>query len=460
MRARFLFFAPAAFCAASAIAAPGIPQALTPGDFPAGCQAIGGLYPVGDRTAKLWAYDDYSAVLPAYKRKQAQSLSCGGQRGTLYYYDYASSAQRERAVLFVRPVLAKEAGASISEWATGFVVVSFADAPAALLESVEARVSGRSSPAASAPPPPPAPPRASVSSPKAAEPTPVAPAPSAPASDGLSVPAPAAKTQPFEAAPGTKALTSRQAPPPAPAARAEPKPSRPAEPVRTPPAESAAPPAPAESARLPEPPKPVPARPVKSYPLAAPTPAPTGVASDLSSAVLENFASKMGCDTKDRNMQTAQVCGFMQEFASALPPELPFRSDLLLLGPVYTIDTNGRFTDLHYNALAGSASPSVVSFYPLLSTGGKDDFEIKSLVEARKMKASLPVNDMAAKLPEWTAKKRFQLGKSNGRSAVLQVSADRRLFMRRAGEKLLLIGASGATADEQVNNSLVVVVLY
>jgi hypothetical protein len=186
---------------------------------------------------------------------------------------------------------------------------------------------------------------------------------------------------------------------------------------------------------------------------------PAGTA-DLSSSVIETYASKMGCESVDKNVQTQTVCGYLQEFASGLPPELPLNAAAVLIGPVYTIDSNGRFTDLHYDVLMGTHDPSTVSFFALPSTGGKDDFEIKQLIEARKAKAPLPVNDTSAKLHTLEAPKRMGLRKSAMRSAILQPAPDRRIFIRRANDHLVLLGVSGATPEAQKNTSLVVIILY
>jgi len=259
-----------------------------------------------------------------------------------------------------------------------------------------------------------------------------------PAPDGIVAPKPAIAAHPFEPSNGEKPITAPpSSPPPAPIVHKQepPKPSAPREHPR---------------------PVPVPHKPVIPTLPAAPAPV---SAADLSSSLLETFASKMGCESPDRNAQTQMVCGFMQEFASGLPPELPFKAETLV-GPVYIVDVNGRFTDLHYDAFAGSRDANVVSLFTLPSEGGKDDFEIKQLIEARKAKAPLPKNDTAAKLPALEAAKRMALRKSNARSVILQSTPDRKLFIRRAGDHLIVIGVSGETPAAQKNGSLAVSVLY
>lgn len=448
--------------------------ALIPaGSIPSGCHAISGLFPVGAHTAQLWEYDSYAMVMPPYKKKKAQSFQCGADKGTLYFFDYASASHKDRALLFAAPVLAKENGGHplpVHEWSTGFVVVSFKNPPSALLDALQARLSppstasrpvelsqtlGRSNnngfalPGAheSAETKKPSPPLPAPVTPKPVLPAPVVQTPlvssrsvveEKPAPDGIIAPKPAIVSHPFEPSNGEKPITAPPSPPP-----------------------------PAPIVHMQEPPKPPAPHPhphpvvVVHKPVVPMSPAASAPvsAADLSSSLLESFASKMGCESLDRNAQTQRVCGFMQEFASGLPPELPFKEETLI-GPVYVIDVSGRFTELHYDAFTGSAAANIVSLFTLPSEGGKDDFEIKQLVDARKAKTPLPKNDTAAKLPALEATKRMALRKSNARSVILQPTPSRKLFIRRAGDHLIIIGVSGETPAAQQNGSLEVCVLY
>jgi hypothetical protein len=359
---------------------------FSPASLPAGCQMIAGDFPVGDRTSLVWNYERYAVVMPPYKEKLAQSFQCGSGKGTLYFFDYATEAQKEHALLFAKPVLAKQHGAAhelpIREWTTGFVLVSFPETPAKLLAALDERLTGKIA------------------------------APRPPSPERMSTPTPSAPARPvIESAPALPPL----------------KPVKVAEPVHELPSPAAAP--------------------------------PPGTA-DVSNSVLESYASKMGCESPDQNLQTKMVCGFMQEFAGGLPPELSFKPESIVIGPVYTVDANGRFMDLHYDALVGARDPGVVSFFSLPSTGGKDDFEIKQLVEARKAKTALPENDMAARLPALAAAKRMVLRKTAARSAVIEAAPNRRLYIRRAGDHWIVIGVSGNSTEAQLNTSLAVIVLY
>ena len=79
---------------------------LTPAETPKGCSAIDGKYPTDIQTAILYdRYDVYKETLPPLSGKGAQSFLCGRDKGTVYYFEYSSSADRERAGNFVRGLL-------------------------------------------------------------------------------------------------------------------------------------------------------------------------------------------------------------------------------------------------------------------------------------------------------------------------------------------------------------------
>ena len=102
----------------------------------------------------------------------------------------------------------------------------------------------------------------------------------------------------------------------------------------------------------------------------------------------------------------------------------------------------------------------IISFFSLPSSGGKDDFEIKQLIEARKAKAPLPQNDSSARLPAQQAAKRFIMRKTTGRSVAIQPAREKRAFIRRAGDHLILAAVTGETPDVQKNGSLSIIILY
>jgi len=94
-------------------AAPLLKEIVYPaGSAPAGCQSTSGLYPINERVGHVWAYEKYAVVMPSYRQKQAQSFDCSGQKGTVYFYEYATPEKKDKAVLFAGPILS-QGGASI-----------------------------------------------------------------------------------------------------------------------------------------------------------------------------------------------------------------------------------------------------------------------------------------------------------------------------------------------------------
>src|SRR5207244_762579 len=96
-------------------------------------------------------YELYAAALPPLARKDAQSYQCGDQKGTLYYFEYSSDAEREQALRFAHPVLGKDWGqggkALLVSRPNSFILVSFRQPPAELLEALGASAGVAATPA-------------------------------------------------------------------------------------------------------------------------------------------------------------------------------------------------------------------------------------------------------------------------------------------------------------------------
>lgn len=106
---------------------------IGPADLPADCQRLQGLFPLNDKVSKFYEGKAYRSVVPAPSDRHAQSFDCGGQKGTIYFYQYPTVNDQEQALLFARPILTQPAAApSIVEWRGGFGVLSFAQTPEAL----------------------------------------------------------------------------------------------------------------------------------------------------------------------------------------------------------------------------------------------------------------------------------------------------------------------------------------
>lgn len=115
-------------------------------DVPAACKPVDGTFPVDLQTAILWDYSAYEGLLPQPRTKQHQSFECEGQKGTLFYFAYASEAERRRVSSFARGVLWGEGKPTpmhpelVFDRGRFLVVVSFRKAPPALVTAVERKL--------------------------------------------------------------------------------------------------------------------------------------------------------------------------------------------------------------------------------------------------------------------------------------------------------------------------------
>ncbi|MBZ5530165.1 MAG: hypothetical protein LAO20_01920 [Acidobacteriia bacterium] len=129
---------------------------LSDAEIPAECRAIEGRYPMDIQTQILFErYEAYRQTLPPLAGKQAQSLRCGRQEGTIYYFEFADAASRQRAEVYIRGLLWGADRPSpghpeeIEHGDSLLAVVSFEKAPASLLEAIRAKLSGGAKPVAS-----------------------------------------------------------------------------------------------------------------------------------------------------------------------------------------------------------------------------------------------------------------------------------------------------------------------
>jgi hypothetical protein len=151
-----------------AIAAPGARAAgegnasvvLNRDELPAECKVVDGVFATDLQTEILYDYGAYERLLPTPRRKEHQSFDCGGQRGTLFWFAYASEEERRKVAAFARGVLWGEDHPTpmhpelVLDGGPLLVVVSFRQAPAALVAAVQRRLSGGSGPRAAEKPSP------------------------------------------------------------------------------------------------------------------------------------------------------------------------------------------------------------------------------------------------------------------------------------------------------------------
>jgi len=91
--ASFMLLGPTANSQTSAPSALG----LRAEQLPAECKAVDGSFPVDMQTAILWDKPElYKSVIPVPTAKSAQSFACHGDKGTVYFFQFGSEAQRKK----------------------------------------------------------------------------------------------------------------------------------------------------------------------------------------------------------------------------------------------------------------------------------------------------------------------------------------------------------------------------
>lgn len=117
---------------------------LKPEQVPADCKAIDGSFPVDMQTAILWDKPElYKSVIPLPTSRNAQSFVCHGDKGTVYFFQFGSEAQRKTAATFIKPLLWGESGPTadhpelVLEAGDVLTVVSFQKPPRPLLSALQ-----------------------------------------------------------------------------------------------------------------------------------------------------------------------------------------------------------------------------------------------------------------------------------------------------------------------------------
>lgn len=120
---------------------------LKPLEIPKECKTIDGKYPTDLQTTILYErYDIYKGTLPPLLGRQAQSFQCGLQRGTIFYFEYSSAAERQKAENFVRRLLWGEDHPNadhpeqIEHADNLLLVISFEKVPPSLLAAIRAKL--------------------------------------------------------------------------------------------------------------------------------------------------------------------------------------------------------------------------------------------------------------------------------------------------------------------------------
>jgi len=120
---------------------------LKDSEIPKECKAIDGKYPTDFQTGILYErYDMYKQIVPLLSGKQAKSFKCGRQKGTIFYFEYSSATDRQKAENFVRRLLWGEDHSNadhpeqIEHAENLLLVISFEKVPDALLAAIRAKL--------------------------------------------------------------------------------------------------------------------------------------------------------------------------------------------------------------------------------------------------------------------------------------------------------------------------------
>ena len=116
-------------------------------EIPKDCKVIDGRYATDLQTQILdKRYDLYKSMLPPLAGKQAQSFECGKQKGTIFYFEYSSQADRAQAEEGIRHLLwgddhaTPEHPEQIEPVENVVLVFSFEKAPGLLLDAIRTKL--------------------------------------------------------------------------------------------------------------------------------------------------------------------------------------------------------------------------------------------------------------------------------------------------------------------------------
>jgi hypothetical protein len=400
MRANTFSIVISSFAAASfATATPLEPFLLRSSDLPGGCAQVTGQYPTGPKIESLYQYKTYQSVLPKAADRHAQSFNCAGERGTVYYFQYWSAGDKDKAALFARPVISKEIAGWI-DWANGFAVFSFKQAPTALMEVLRKKTGAVDAPVVSGSTTP------TTAKPPVQRPTPL------PMPSGGSVSS-------FSATSGPVATTRISRPPKTPV-----KP-----PIATP------------------------------VPVVEAAPLPPSGLPDIPDEVLGALARMQGCNANSP-LETRKVCQTLVDFRAAHRPSGFIPPTTALIAQAYRIDSYGRLAEKYYDVLIGSGRAGEITLFSIKPTDGTGDFEAQSVFEAKQKGQGLPMNAVRAQIDRHPRPDRPMVGATDRVSIVFMGTGDQRVYLRQKDNRWIALSVNGATAEEQARSSFVAANFY
>jgi len=388
------------------------PYLLHTEEIPGICRAVKSeLYPVHTKVALFYEYKAYRIILPPVLERQAQSFQCGGQNGTLYFFVYSQPLEAERAELFARPVLTRvEPAPILQSFPKGFVIVSFKDPPAALLEALNKKIQSHA----------------------------VASSPAVQSSTETPTALPL-KTAADASIPGTE--------------------TPPLSPTSLVIANAAAKSIPADE-KVSSVDVVAFSSPAVASPL-QPSVILPGSGPDLPEDVLSTIRTELGCQQSDAPLETREVCQNIQAFQTGEPINPILSAQDLRLGVAYHINSFGQLDERYYDAVIGSGQPGEIALFPIHPSSGVEDIEAQSLIDSRRNGRPFPsTNELGKDIANHSRPRRQTLFRTDGRSHVMKLTGGKQIFIRQAGNQWILVSVTGESAIQQTRANVVVANLY
>lgn len=188
--------------------------------------------------------------------------------------------------------------------------------------------------------------------------------------------------------------------------------------------------------------------------------APAGPVPDLSDVVIKNITEKVPCHGSDIPDEGKAVCDLLREFQHSEALGAVIALNQPLMGETYWVDKDGGINGPVYEAAVGSGRPLEVALVPLISDNGVDDFEAQALMEVRRDRRPWPANELTDRLAKHARPDQPTIFPTQGRSLVMPMKDQRKLFVRQTGRAWILIGVSGDTPQDQMASDSTVTVLY
>ena len=335
-------------------------------------------------------------------------------KGTLYFFAYHTTDQREAAELFAKPILtnAKPAPLFLS-WNKGFLILSFPEAPPSLAALLEKKVSAPdmvSNAGARTNPPPPV----IVSTvPANASPASTASAPAVVAAPPLVSPVPVA-----------------------------------------PPIVSALPTGATMAAAVPVLSK-------SSAPIVSSPPVPVEMVPDVSSYVIGLFEKKLDCKKSDLPKEnTQETCRLLKSFNSGRSIDARVPADSVRIGPAFGFDPDGQLLERYFVAVFGTGQPGEITLFRIHPASGVEEFECQAIIDSRRQGKPLPSNEVVKQIMSQTRPTHPLIVQTTGHSVMLRGRDSDHVYLRQVKDQWIVLQVTGEGYEQNLRSPFSVAVLY